>query len=43
MLSLAEGTKTHWRSLFEEAEARRKAILDSAASHGDKAEASLGT
>lgn len=42
MLSLAEGAKTCWWSLFEEAEAGWKAILDSAASHGDKAEASLG-
>lgn len=31
-----------WQSLSEGAEAEWKVILDSAASHGDKAEASLG-
>lgn len=42
MLSLAERAKTRWRALFEEAKAGWKVILDSAAPHGDKAEASLG-
>lgn len=42
MFSFVEGAKTCWRSPFEEAEAGWKEILGSAASHGDKAEASLG-
>jgi len=36
MLSFAEGAKTRWWSLFEEAEPGWKAILDSAASQGSK-------
>lgn len=43
MLSLEEGVKTCCQSLFEEAKAGWKAILDSAASHGDKAEVPLST
>lgn len=40
-LGLAEGAKVHWWSLFEGAEAGQKAILVSAAPHGNKAEAPL--
>lgn len=38
-LGLVEGAKIHWWSLFEGAEAGQKAILASATSHGNKAEA----